>query len=80
MRSGARLGDTSTDVNWYTKRATLSAVYASTVLFWLGDDSPNHSRDDDFIDRRIADVMQMEKMKSACGKTRWRKLLLGRGR
>ena len=31
------LGDTSDDVNWYTKRATLSAVYGSVVLFWLGE-------------------------------------------
>ncbi len=36
------LGDTSRDVNWYTKRATLSGVYASTVLYWLGDDSIGH--------------------------------------
>ncbi|WP_022704638.1 COQ9 family protein [Pseudorhodobacter ferrugineus] len=58
------LGDTSTDFNWYTKRATLSAVYGSTVLFWLGDDSPNHAATWDFLDRRIADVMQIEKLKA----------------
>ena len=29
------LGDTSDDVNWYTKRATLSGVYSATVLYWL---------------------------------------------
>src|SRR5690606_12064515 len=33
------LGDTATDINWYTKRATLSGVYGATVLYWLGDDS-----------------------------------------
>jgi ubiquinone biosynthesis protein COQ9 len=38
------LGDTSDDLNWYTKRATLSAVYGSTVLYWLGDDSPGIRR------------------------------------
>lgn len=58
------LGDTSTDVNWYTKRATLSAVYASTVLYWLGDDSPGHEATWDFLDRRIGDVMQIEKAKA----------------
>ena len=58
------LGDTSTDLNWYTKRATLSAVYASTVLFWLGDDSTDHQATWDFLDRRIANVMQIEKFKS----------------
>lgn len=55
------LGDTSDDVNWYTKRATLSAVYGSVVLFWLGDDA---DATDDFIDRRIDNVMQIEKVKA----------------
>ncbi|MEM6656788.1 MAG: COQ9 family protein [Pseudomonadota bacterium] len=58
------LGDTSDDVNWYTKRATLSGVYSATLLFWLGDDSPDHSRTWDFLDRRIANVMQVEKLKA----------------
>jgi len=58
------LGDTSDDVNWYTKRATLSAVYSSTVLFWLGDDSPGHQATWDFLDRRIDNVMQIEKFKA----------------
>ena len=49
----AALGDTSEDVNWYTKRATLSAVYSSTVLFWLGDTSEGHADTRAFIDRRI---------------------------
>lgn len=55
------LGDTSRDVNWYTKRATLSAVYGSVVLYWLGDDGTGI---DDFIDRRIENVMQFEKVKA----------------
>ncbi|MEC3863315.1 COQ9 family protein [Mesobacterium sp. TK19101] len=57
------LGDTSEDVNWYTKRASLSAVYSSTVLFWLGDDSPGQTATWDFLDRRIDDVMRFEKAK-----------------
>lgn len=59
------LGDTSRDVNWYTKRATLSAVYASTVLFWLGDQSEDNADTWDFLDRRIENVMQFEKTKAA---------------
>ncbi|WP_084863836.1 COQ9 family protein [Salibaculum halophilum] len=59
------LGDTSEDANWYTKRATLSAVYGSVVLFWLGDTSPDDMDTDAFIDRRIADVMRFEKVKAA---------------
>lgn len=58
------LGDTSTDVNWYTKRATLSGVYSATVLYWLGDTSDGHSATWAFIDRRIENVMQIEKVKS----------------
>lgn len=58
------LGDTSRDFNWYSKRATLSAVYGATVLFWLGDDSPGHAATWEFLDRRIADVMQIEKIKA----------------
>ena len=58
------LGDTSDDVNWYTKRATLSGVYSSTLLYWLGDDSPDHQKTWEFLDRRISDVMQIEKIKA----------------
>lgn len=59
------LGDTSTDVNWYTKRATLSAVYGSVVLYWLGDDSTDGQATAAFIDRRIENVMQFETFKAA---------------
>ena len=58
------LGDTSDDLNWYTKRATLSGVYSSTVLFWLGDQSMDHADTWDFLDRRIDDVMRFEKVKA----------------
>lgn len=60
----AALGDGSDDLNWYSKRATLSGVYSSTVLFWLGDDSADHQATWDFLDRRIDNVMQFEKLKS----------------
>ncbi len=58
------LGDTSEDVNWYTKRATLAGVYSSTVLFWLGDESEGNADTWAFLDRRIENVMQFEKLKS----------------
>ncbi|QFT97474.1 hypothetical protein FIU85_09190 [Roseovarius sp. THAF8] len=64
------LGDTSDDVNWYTKRATLSGVYSSTVLYWLGDESEGHARTWDFLDRRIEDVMQIEKVKAKARENR----------
>jgi ubiquinone biosynthesis protein COQ9 len=58
------LGDTSRDVNWYTKRATLSGVYSSTVLYWLGDTSEGYAATWAFLDRRVEDVMRIEKVKS----------------
>lgn len=48
------IGDRSTDSNWYTKRATLAAVYAATLLFWLGADDPDDERALAFFDRRVA--------------------------
>lgn len=64
------LGDTSDDVNWYTKRATLSGVYGATVLYWLGDDSEGNVRTWEFLDRRIEDVMQIEKLKARARENR----------
>ena len=58
------LGDSSDDVNWYTKRATLSGVYSATLLYWLGDDSEDHVASWEFLDRRIENVMQFEKLKA----------------
>jgi len=58
------LGDTSVDLNWYTKRATLAAVWGAVVLYWLGDDSADGQATDAFIDRRIGDVMQIERWKA----------------
>jgi ubiquinone biosynthesis protein COQ9 len=56
-------GDISTDHNWYTKRATLSAVYSAVLLFWLNDDSENQTETWEFLDRRIEDVMKIETAK-----------------
>ena len=57
-------GDTSTDFNHYTKRMMLGGVYASTLLAWLDDDSEGWSETAGFLDRRIDDVMQIEKWKA----------------
>jgi ubiquinone biosynthesis protein COQ9 len=57
-------GDTSTDFNFYTKRATLAGVYSSTLLYWLNDRSPGAEQTWSFLDRRIDDVMKIEKLKS----------------
>ena len=57
-------GDTSTDFNHYTKRMTLGAVYASTLLVWLDDQSEGWTETARFLDRRIDDVMKIEKLKA----------------
>ena len=57
------IGDNSEDYNWYSKRTILSAVYASTVLYWLGDDSEGNKETWHFLDRRIEDVMKFENAK-----------------
>jgi ubiquinone biosynthesis protein COQ9 len=56
-------GDTSTDFNHYTKRMTLGAVYGSTLLVWLDDQSDGWTETAAFLDRRIDDVMRFEKFK-----------------
>jgi ubiquinone biosynthesis protein COQ9 len=55
------LGDKSTDYNWYTKRMTLVALLTSTITAWLGTD--DEAEVDAFLDRRIENVMQFEKLK-----------------
>jgi ubiquinone biosynthesis protein COQ9 len=57
-------GDTSTDFNFYTKRATLAGVFSSTLLFWLNDRSEDNTATWAFLDRRIDDVMRIEKWKA----------------
>lgn len=58
------LGDSSRDVNWYSKRVSLSAVHAATVLYWLGDTSDDHTATWEFLDRRIDNILQIEKLKA----------------
>jgi ubiquinone biosynthesis protein COQ9 len=57
-------GDTSTDFNHYTKRMSLGAVYGSTLLVWLDDQSDGWIETGAFLDRRIDDVMRFEKFKA----------------
>ena len=57
-------GDKSADFNFYTKRALLAGVYSSTTLFWLNDHSAGFSETWHFLDRRINDVMRLQKVRS----------------
>ena len=62
------IGDTSTDGNYYSKRAILSGVIASTTLSWLSDDTPEKEKARTFLNARIDNVMQFEKAKWAIKK------------
>jgi len=57
-------GDRSTDFNYYSKRASLSAVISAVTLFQLQGDGVDMDLVDAFIDRRINDVMRFEKWKA----------------
>jgi ubiquinone biosynthesis protein COQ9 len=57
-------GDTSTDFNFYTKRAILAGVYTSTAMRWFTDDSADESVTHAFLDARIENVMQFETLKA----------------
>jgi ubiquinone biosynthesis protein COQ9 len=57
-------GDTATDFNFYTKRAILGAVYSSTLMRWFNDASADEHETRDFLDARIDNVMQFEKLKA----------------
>lgn len=71
------LGDKDRDLNWYSKRAILSAVYSATVLYWLGDESEGKAATWAFLDRRIEDVMRFEKTKASLRKSPLGRLIKG---
>jgi ubiquinone biosynthesis protein COQ9 len=57
------IGDTSVDFNYYTKRATLAAVYSSTLIKWLNDHSADQLETQKFLEGRIDNVMLIPKIK-----------------
>ena len=56
-------GDRSADFSWYTKRALLGGVYASTLLFWLRDDSEDNAATLSFLDRRLDGVARIGRLR-----------------
>jgi len=57
-------GDTSTDFNFYTKRAILAGVYTTTLMRWFTDKTADDAETHTFLDARIGNVMQFEKFKA----------------
>ena len=56
-------GDKSTDFSFYTRRASLAAVYLSTLLFWLNDNSNSNVETELFLDRRLSDISKISNLK-----------------
>ncbi len=57
-------GDTATDYNHYTKRATLAGIYAATLTVFVSDTSEDKAETKAFLDHRIEGVMRFEKTKA----------------
>ena len=62
-------GDTSADVSWYTRRATLAAIYAATIAWWMRDDDPDIAGAMAFLDRRLADLARLQRRRKRRGGT-----------
>ena len=54
-------GDRATDFSFYSKRVTLAAIYAATLLYWLNDSSPDFEDSRAFLERRLAGVASIGK-------------------
>lgn len=57
-------GDASTDFSFYTKRTSLAAVYAATMMAWMDDESDGFAETRAFLDRRIDGIMRFERLKA----------------
>lgn len=57
-------GDTATDFNFYSKRVLLQGVMTATLLFWFSDESEDDAETWAFLDRRIENVLRLEKAKA----------------
>jgi ubiquinone biosynthesis protein COQ9 len=49
-------GDTAVDSSWYTKRASLAGIYASTEVFQTTDQSTDFKDTEEFLDRRLEEL------------------------
>jgi ubiquinone biosynthesis protein COQ9 len=55
--------DRSADFSWYTKRATLTPIYVATLLYWLRDGSGDDAGTLAFLDRRLAGVARIGRLR-----------------
>jgi ubiquinone biosynthesis protein COQ9 len=57
-------GDDARDASYYSKRSLLAAVWTSTFLYWLEDRSEGYAETWSFLERRIANVMQIGRLRA----------------
>jgi ubiquinone biosynthesis protein COQ9 len=60
-------GDTSVDSSWYTKRASLSAIYAAAELYQTQDTSEGFKDTERFLDDRLEDLRKIGGTMGAVG-------------
>ena len=64
-------GDQSADMSWYSKRAMLGAILLATLLYWLSDRSPESDKTKAFLERRLAGVGRIGKLKARLPRLPW---------
>jgi ubiquinone biosynthesis protein COQ9 len=57
-------GDSATDFSFYTKRLSLAAIWAATVLYWLEDRSEDFVETRAFVERRLAGLARIGRVRS----------------
>lgn len=62
-----RAGDRTSNFSWYTKRATLAAIWSATLLVLAGDRSEGQANTRAFLARRLADVGRIPKLRARVG-------------
>jgi len=63
------IGDTSTDINWYSKRLLLAAVYKSAEIYMLQDQSPDKIDTMNFLERRLNDFQALGSVRNTVSKS-----------
>ena len=53
------VGSSAGDSGYYTRRATLAAIYSATLLYWLGDESEDRAATWNFLDRSLRSVAKV---------------------
>jgi ubiquinone biosynthesis protein COQ9 len=57
------VGDAATDFSFYTKRASLAAIWTATVLYWLEDRSEGFADTHAFVERRLAATARFNRLR-----------------